>query len=330
MQSMTFTRAISWALLLFMSAGLTACTMDKSQTAVLSGPSEFGLSIDLSANPDVLTRDGNSQSVIRVVAFSPSGQPQPGKHFRLTMSPQNGGTLSDAEVVTGADGRVSALYTSAALSMPIQRVTIGATPIGNGGNFDNARTQTITISLRGANAAVPSFTFAPVAPKQFDVVTFDASGTTLDGAACQARCAFTWTFGTEGSETGEVATHRFEGLGTHTVTLTVTGTDSVVVTTRKTITVAEAPPPEAKITVSSKTPAPDVDVRFSGVTSVAKGGAKIVAWEWNFGNGETDSGASVTTSYATVGSYLVVLTVRDSNGQTHSATETIVVAVPAP
>jgi PKD repeat protein len=84
------------------------------------------------------------------------------------------------------------------------------------------------------------------------------------------------------------------------------------------------------MTVSTKTPAPGQDVRFSGITSVAKGGAKIVAWDWNFGNGNTASDASVTTSYATAGTYLVVLTVRDSNGQTHSVTDTIVVAVPAP
>ncbi len=183
-------------------------------------------------------------------------------------------------------------------------------------------------SLRGASAAVSTFTFAPATPKMFDLVIFDASGTTLNGTACQTHGAFAWNFGDGGTAMGETAEHRFEAQGTFTVTLTVTGPDNVVVTTRKTVVVAEAPAPEAKITVSSKAPAPDQDVRFSGITSVAKGGAKVVDWEWDFGNGETASGASVTTSFPNAQSYLVVLTVTDSNGQKASVTETIVVTEP--
>ncbi len=333
MKSLHFTRATRWVLLLLVAAGSTACTMDQSKTPTLSGPSEFGLSIDLRATPDVLARDGASQSVIRLFARDASGKLTGGKRFVLSMSPANGGTLSTNEVVTGADGIATAYYTSAAAGMALSRVTIGATPVSganDSGNADNSRTQTVAISLQGANAAVSTFTISPTAPKQFDLVTFDASGTTLNGAACMSQCTFRWTFGNEGTATGEVVTHRFEGQGTHTITLTVTGPDGVVVTLRKTVTVSEAEPPEATIQASTTSAAPGQTVRFTGLTSKASGGAKIVEYNWDFGNGETAEGPTVSTTFDDAGSYLVTLTVKDSNGQLSSSFAIVNVEVPAP
>jgi chitodextrinase len=319
-----------WLAALLVAAASTGCAMDKTKAPALGGPSDFGLSVDVRATPDVLERDGVSQSVIRVFARDASGKLTPGQRFLLSMSPTNGGTLSTGEVVTGPDGIATAVFPAAASNVNGPTVRVGATPISganDSGNYDNSRTQSVSIAMRGASAATSTFVFSPEAPKQFDLVTFDASGTTLEGRPCEDSCTFRWTFGNEGTATGEVVTHRFENGGAHTVTLTVTGPGGITVTTRKAVTVTIAEPPEAKIVASSATPLPGAAVRFTGATSSAKGGAKVVSWEWDFGNGETASGMSVTTSFEE-GTYVVVLTVRDSNGQEDSETQVITAKVP--
>jgi PKD repeat protein len=174
-----------------------------------------------------------------------------------------------------------------------------------------------------------AFTFSPAAPKQFEPVTFDASGATLEGSLCGSRCVFTWTFGSEGSDAGEVVTHRFESPGTHVVTLVITGPDNVTTTLRKSVTVAEGVPPVAKFVVSPTDPIPGQTVFFTAAESAGKGGAHIVSYAWDFGNGSTGEGVSSSTTYSADGSYAVVLTVTDSNGLTTATSLTVSVKSPA-
>lgn len=62
-------------------------------------------------------------------------------------------------------------------------------------------------------------------------------------------------------------------------------------------------------------------VTFSGAQSSDVGGA-IVTYHWNFGDGTTGSGASVSHTYQSAGSYNAVLTVTDNDNlqATHSVT----------
>lgn len=323
MQSFIPARVTRWALVLLTSAALAACTMDKTSAPALSGPSEFGLSMTMTATPDVLERDGTSQSVIGVVARDASGKPIAGQRFSISISPLNAGTLTATEMVTDANGRGTVGFITAGSDVPVTSVTVNATPIGD--NRDNSRTQRIVIALRGANAPSPTFTFAPSSPKQFDLVTFDASATTLDNQACHNVCTFNWTFGNEGSDTGEVVTHRFEAEGTQVVTLTVIGPGGVTVSTRKSVTVTAAPLPEAKFSVSPTDPMAGEDVFFNASASVAKGGARIVGYTWDFGNGESGSGVTAKATYPLARGYTVTLTVRDSNGLT--ATSSVALTV---
>ena len=52
-----------------------SCTMKDSKRPPLSGPSELGLSLALSAVPDVLTQDGAAQSQVVVFARDANAQP---------------------------------------------------------------------------------------------------------------------------------------------------------------------------------------------------------------------------------------------------------------
>ena len=46
-----------WALLALLAVGSAACTIDKTKAPALAGPSEFGLSLELSATPDAVKRE---------------------------------------------------------------------------------------------------------------------------------------------------------------------------------------------------------------------------------------------------------------------------------
>ncbi len=85
--------------------------------------------------------------------------------------------------------------------------------------------------------------------------------------------------------------------------------------------------PVARISVNSeggsphvRAPAPHVD--FSGSRSTDADGFVWTYW-WDFGDGTTGSGISVTHTYAGLGPYLVELVVTDNEGATDTATCTV-------
>ncbi len=67
---------------------------------------------------------------------------------------------------------------------------------------------------------------------------------------------------------------------------------------------------------------------MSGTGSTDPDGG-IVSWAWEFGDGDVDSGANVSHSYASGGTYQVKLTVTDTDGATNSITKPVTVSVPS-
>ena len=62
---------------------------------------------------------------------------------------------------------------------------------------------------------------------------------------------------------------------------------------------------------------------FDAIASFAHAGVK--SYVWSFGDGKSGTGASISHTFSTAGSYLVSLTVTDILGQTHEILRTIVV-----
>jgi PKD repeat protein len=65
-------------------------------------------------------------------------------------------------------------------------------------------------------------------------------------------------------------------------------------------------------------------VTFDGSGSTDPDGT-VVAWLWNFGDITTGSGAIVTHTYTTLGTFTVTLTVTDNSGKTGTTTSTITI-----
>ena len=68
-------------------------------------------------------------------------------------------------------------------------------------------------------------------------------------------------------------------------------------------------------------------VIFDASTSQAPGNNPIVSYSWNFGDGHTASGRTVTHEFSSAGTYVVTLTVSDAYGRTASAMQSLTVGV---
>jgi PKD repeat protein len=82
-------------------------------------------------------------------------------------------------------------------------------------------------------------------------------------------------------------------------------------------------PPAAAFTRSCS----NLTCTFTSTSSDADG--SVTSTAWNFGDGGTASGGTVSHTYAAAGTYSVGLTVRDDDGATASTTQSVAVSAPA-
>jgi len=108
--------------------------------------------------------------------------------------------------------------------------------------------------------------------------------------------------------------------------LTVTDSNGLSDTTTSQVTVTAANvPPSANIESNTASGNAPLAVNFNGAASSAVGPATITSYLWEFGNGESATSANASTTYTAAGTYIVSLTVTDSNGLSDSAMLPIVV-----
>jgi hypothetical protein len=240
-----------------------ACTVQQTNVPSVTGPSEFGLAVTVAAQPDIITRDGISQSTITITARDPNGSPVAGTQFRVDMgrfiSPPtlpgvpplpaslvrgDFGSLSSRFVFSGSDGRATLRYTSPpppvpGTDEPGDGVTIIVEPVDS--NYQTANAQTAEIRLVvpptdiGGNAPFPQFTFAPANPSAGELIVFDARASVAPTGRTITK--FSWSWGDGETATGITEDHDYTNAGTFIVTLTVTDSAGVSASTSKTIAV---------------------------------------------------------------------------------------------
>ena len=142
-------------------------------------------------------------------------------------------------------------------------------------------------------------------------IDFDASASSDDVSVDE----WSWDFGDGNTGSGELTSHTYADPGTYTVVLTVTDNEGATDTESQSIDVGN-PPPVASFTVSQTVGTLDAD--FDGAGSSDDG--SIVSWDWDFGDGNTGSGETVSHTYAAAGTYSVELTVTDNLGAIGSTT----------
>lgn len=126
-----------------------------------------------------------------------------------------------------------------------------------------------------------------------------------------------WNMGDGTTYNVQNVNHTYADTGTYVVQLTVTSSWGCIDSVSHTVTVH--PNPE-----------PDFDVSFAclGDTSFFTdlstiGSGNIVAWDWDFGNGNTSNQQNPWNIYTVDGQYTVTLTVTSDNGCTTTMTRTL-------
>jgi len=147
-------------------------------------------------------------------------------------------------------------------------------------------------------------------------VTFDASRSHDDAGIAE----YHWDFGDPHDTlpaSSATATHTFQYPGTYLVKLTVIDEDGTLDSEILAI-IATNPPPVASFSVSNERPSAGALVDFDASGSYDPNG-EVVAYSWDFGDGNTGSGAKTNHSYTDVDYYVVTLTVTDDQGETGTA-----------
>jgi len=151
--------------------------------------------------------------------------------------------------------------------------------------------------------------------KAFRTVTFinESDGT--------GNATASWNFGDGSALSSEWApTHVYGTSDDYSVTLTITteadGSTSVIT---ETVTIAEQLVPSFQTTEDNGT--------VSFIAS-ATGGESVITYSWNFGDSTAAvTGATVSHTYASSGSYMATVSLASADGQTSSLTKAVTVAI---
>jgi len=179
--------------------------------------------------------------------------------------------------------------------------------------------QSITVS--GAPPPLTaSFAYSPSSTQAGQPVTFTASA-----SGGTSPFTFSWSFGDGLTGTGSPITHTYSSAGSYTTALTIKDGSSPqqTATSQNTVAVTTPPPPiSASFTLNSSSPEVGHSISF---TASASGGSPPYSYSWSYGDGSTGTGLQSTHTYHSDGTYQVTLTVADSQGNTATGVEPLVV-----
>ncbi len=257
------------------------------------GPSELSLSLTLSASPDVLALDGVSQSLLSILARDGAGQVLANVTLRLQIRfggvLQDFGQLSARTLVTGSDGRALTTYTAPLTGAVDAEAEVDIEVMPVGANYAGAVPRMLTIRLVPRGVVIPPFVigagfrFTPSSPSGFQEVLFQTNCLSVNDTNCVTNptsvATYSWDFGDGATGSGPTATHAYATQSTFTAVLTVTDA---------------------------------LDHSTSASRSVTVG--STVSYDWDFGDGTTASGVTVSHAYDVELTYSVTLTGTDDRG----------------
>lgn len=124
---------------------------------------------------------------------------------------------------------------------------------------------------------------------------------------------YRWEFGDGTTGSGLLATHSYGSPGEYTVTFTAINGDNNTSSESLTVTVNNPPVPAEIVTLNAN-PNPVTEGESVSFSANVRGDSPLT-YNWDFGDGETGSGASPTHTYDSTGTYTVELMASNEFGE---------------
>ncbi|GAA3522176.1 hypothetical protein GCM10022393_40890 [Aquimarina addita] len=153
-------------------------------------------------------------------------------------------------------------------------------------------------------------------------VQFDGSASS---DADNDSLTYSWSFDDGTSDTGDTVSHTFDEEGIYQVVLTVND-GTISDTASVTITVSDDPAVVVNASISSDVTggfAP-VTISFDAGSSTSSDGSALT-YSWDFGDDTNGNGSAVSHIYTNAGSFIVTVTVTNTDGISDTATQTVTV-----
>ena len=163
------------------------------------------------------------------------------------------------------------------------------------------------------------------------------------------RCSFTdrstdedgtiesraWDFGDGATSTQRNPSHTYASPGQYDVTLVVTDDDGATDSRSRTASPESPPEPPPPPPPSNQPPRAEFEaecqeLRCTFVDRSEDDDGSVASWEWNFGDGATSSERNPSHSYASPGTYEVLLLVTDDAGAADTRTHSVRAESPPP
>jgi PKD repeat protein len=206
-------------------------------------------------------------------------------------------------------------------------------------SYAAAGTYTVVVTATDQGGASGSFTavatveaFAPTASAGSAQTVNDGTPVSFAGSATGASAlSYLWDFGDGTTASGTLSpTHLYAIYGTYTATLTVTDALGYSSQDSAQVTVVHVPPTvtgtAAYVGIAGQAVVFTASATDPGPADMAAG----FTYTWDFGDGNTASGATPSYSYAGAGTYTVVVTATDQGGASGSFTAVATVEAFAP
>ena len=191
----------------------------------------------------------------------------------------------------------------------------------------------------GGGTLQAAFSFSPTAPQTGQSVSFDASAST------GSPTDYNWTFGDGTTGTGKTVTHTFATANSYSVQLAVSKPSTgcpfapcvAESKTTKVVVVGGTPPPPP-VTADFTANVDCVNIggfdqcqaQTGKTVTLTAGATDATSYSWDFGDGKTGTGASVTHSWGKPDSYSVTLTVVKGTANATKTRVFVVSGVPTP
>ncbi|NNE34804.1 MAG: PKD domain-containing protein, partial [Rhodothermales bacterium] len=185
----------------------------------------------------------------------------------------------------------------------------------------NSQSVTVTVNEGVNEAPAANFSATPLSGNAPLLVSADASASTdADGTIV----SYAWSYGDGTTGTGQAVDHTYTSPGTYSLRLTVTDDDGAVNASTVTITVVGGgnQSPSASFVATPLSGNAPLTVTGDASASTDPDGS-IVSHSWDFGDGVTGSGETISHTYLTAGTFTLMLTVTDNDGQVSTTSQTV-------